>query len=158
MESISTLLNLFFFFNDTATTEIYTLSLHDALPISRCADRCARACGVEFVRRQPLERNRGRELRRAGPRDRRKPESIPRRAPVNAEPHPVLLGSPSGIFQNSARTPVDSAGRSPSFRRCVPRGDIRLPSSGDTWPAWARSCATTCRKPAWQSLRLPRAG
>src|SRR2546430_5161049 len=25
----------FFFFNDTATTEIYTLSLHDALPISR---------------------------------------------------------------------------------------------------------------------------
>ena len=26
---------LFFFFNDTATTEIYTLSLHDALPISQ---------------------------------------------------------------------------------------------------------------------------
>src|SRR2546427_12708159 len=25
--------HLFFFFNDTATTEIYTLSLHDALPI-----------------------------------------------------------------------------------------------------------------------------
>src|SRR3712207_8549305 len=28
---------LFFFFNDTATTEIYTLSLHDALPILRFA-------------------------------------------------------------------------------------------------------------------------
>src|SRR2546422_11449417 len=28
------LIFLFFFFNDTATTEIYTLSLHDALPIS----------------------------------------------------------------------------------------------------------------------------
>src|SRR3712207_8506846 len=27
---------VFFFFNDTATTEIYTLSLHDALPISDC--------------------------------------------------------------------------------------------------------------------------
>src|SRR3712207_6854451 len=27
--------SLLFFFNDTATTEIYTLSLHDALPISR---------------------------------------------------------------------------------------------------------------------------
>src|SRR5689334_24199441 len=26
---------LYFFFNDTATTEIYTLSLHDALPISK---------------------------------------------------------------------------------------------------------------------------
>src|SRR2546422_2725171 len=30
---------MFFFFNDTATTEIYTLSLHDALPISAEADR-----------------------------------------------------------------------------------------------------------------------
>src|SRR5471032_3648705 len=28
------ILPFFFFFNDTATTEIYTLSLHDALPIS----------------------------------------------------------------------------------------------------------------------------
>src|SRR2546430_7024559 len=28
----------FFFFNDTATTEIYTLSLHDALPISAVGD------------------------------------------------------------------------------------------------------------------------
>src|SRR5215203_6227933 len=30
---------LFFFFNDTATTEIYTLSLHDALPISAVGAR-----------------------------------------------------------------------------------------------------------------------
>src|SRR2546430_16902025 len=29
--------SFFFFFNDTATTEIYTLSLHDALPISQRA-------------------------------------------------------------------------------------------------------------------------
>src|SRR5688572_31561249 len=29
----------FFFFNDTATTEIYTLSLHDALPISAASRR-----------------------------------------------------------------------------------------------------------------------
>src|SRR5215216_1282050 len=28
-----------FFFNDTATTEIYTLSLHDALPTSSCGSR-----------------------------------------------------------------------------------------------------------------------
>src|SRR2546427_9518195 len=33
-----------FFFNDTATTEIYTLSLHDALPIYPCD--VARACGT----------------------------------------------------------------------------------------------------------------
>src|ERR1035437_3829920 len=31
---------LYFFFNDTATTEIYTLSLHDALPICSLASRC----------------------------------------------------------------------------------------------------------------------
>src|SRR2546429_4823758 len=31
---LSFFLFVFFFFNDTATTEIYTLSLHDALPIS----------------------------------------------------------------------------------------------------------------------------
>src|SRR2546429_9804982 len=30
----NSLFSFFFFFNDTATTEIYTLSLHDALPIS----------------------------------------------------------------------------------------------------------------------------
>src|SRR5438874_8329508 len=30
------MLFIFFFFNDTATTEIYTLSLHDALPICSC--------------------------------------------------------------------------------------------------------------------------
>src|SRR3989449_9202111 len=37
------LVSLFFFFNDTATTEIYTLSLHDALPIS--TPRRSAACG-----------------------------------------------------------------------------------------------------------------
>src|SRR2546425_5889995 len=34
---------MFFFFNDTATTEIYTLSLHDALPISARASRGCRS-------------------------------------------------------------------------------------------------------------------
>src|SRR5476649_1551371 len=37
---------LFFFFNDTATTEIYTLSLHDALPICYCniTKCCTKVC------------------------------------------------------------------------------------------------------------------
>src|SRR2546430_13575902 len=43
--------SFFFFFNDTATTEIYTLSLHDALPI--CLLRCGR------LRGQPGRRRRG---------------------------------------------------------------------------------------------------
>src|SRR6266508_3824275 len=39
VESLPSLLRVlfFFFFNDTATTEIYTLSLHDALPIAKAA-------------------------------------------------------------------------------------------------------------------------
>src|SRR5688572_31810930 len=50
----------FFFFNDTATTEIYTLSLHDALPISGGSHVCAtprvgrlQAGAYEPVRRPP---------------------------------------------------------------------------------------------------------
>src|SRR2546429_6051273 len=37
--------SFFFFFNDTATTEIYTLSLHDALPICRDGCRSRVGCG-----------------------------------------------------------------------------------------------------------------
>src|SRR5437868_14319384 len=51
----------FFFFNDTATTEIYTLSLHDALPI--CTRRPTRSC-----------RSRRRALRRPSKRARRSEE------------------------------------------------------------------------------------
>src|SRR3712207_3932611 len=39
---------LFFFFNDTATTEIYTLSLHDALPIY-AAGRPGAAMSTAFL-------------------------------------------------------------------------------------------------------------
>src|SRR3989442_13553067 len=42
----SLLLFFFFFFNDTATTEIYTLSLHDALPIWPDARRRRHALGA----------------------------------------------------------------------------------------------------------------
>src|SRR2546426_9282115 len=41
----------FFFFNDTATTEIYTLSLHDALPISRWLPWLERRPGPAAARR-----------------------------------------------------------------------------------------------------------
>jgi len=49
----------FFFFNDTATTEIYTLSLHDALPISKTRvrfkqqlqfNRCRRGGNEQTIR------------------------------------------------------------------------------------------------------------
>src|SRR3712207_7257901 len=61
---------LFFFFNDTATTEIYTLSLHDALPIYHHRHRPGRRPGG---RRRPDQRPRrpvrdaaARRSRRAG--------------------------------------------------------------------------------------------
>src|SRR2546430_17368758 len=48
----------FFFFNDTATTEIYTLSLHDALPICPVRpDRRDRDCPVSLVREGHLLRS-----------------------------------------------------------------------------------------------------
>src|SRR5690554_7759801 len=45
-------LSFFFFFNDTATTEIYTLSLHDALPISNESSRKT-PCPPAVCRRGP---------------------------------------------------------------------------------------------------------
>src|SRR5258707_7168335 len=43
------ILSSFFFFNDTATTEIYTLSLHDALPIYNYGEEIAREVGAPAV-------------------------------------------------------------------------------------------------------------
>src|SRR3712207_878522 len=45
---------LFFFFNDTATTEIYTLSLHDALPICEGQAQLVRRAAPNEVARLPL--------------------------------------------------------------------------------------------------------
>src|SRR3712207_8270054 len=47
---------MFFFFNDTATTEIYTLSLHDALPISARAPHSADLILLShfYARKPPL--------------------------------------------------------------------------------------------------------
>src|SRR6266699_5630417 len=51
----------FFFFNDTATTEIYTLSLHDALPIftrRRPARESRRSCPAPPSRRRASRKDR----------------------------------------------------------------------------------------------------
>src|SRR5436190_19595667 len=53
---------LFFFFNDTATTEIYTLSLHDALPISSSPRTTSgRSSSSTSIRRSTPERRRSEE-------------------------------------------------------------------------------------------------
>src|SRR2546430_16189531 len=47
----------FFFFNDTATTEIYTLSLHDALPIYRRLSWPSFSSRVMRARRESIRRS-----------------------------------------------------------------------------------------------------
>src|SRR3712207_1062402 len=58
-DNVALLLLFFFFFNDTATTEIYTLSLHDALPISGPGQAALLQPGVQLG--QALEAGHGRE-------------------------------------------------------------------------------------------------
>src|SRR3712207_7709214 len=71
-----------FFFNDTATTEIYTLSLHDALPISR------RRCG--------------RPLRRDGRPFRAEPDHRPARHKIPEARNPVAARRASNDFRAGA--------------------------------------------------------
>src|SRR3712207_8853818 len=54
---------MLFFFNDTATTEIYTLSLHDALPICAGTEAGSGACYVKFGVIRPGQ-NAGRNFER----------------------------------------------------------------------------------------------
>src|SRR5229473_7882409 len=58
--SHSSMFFFFFFFNDTATTEIYTLSLHDALPIFSGS----RTCALVGRRRRPTRHPRRRTVPR----------------------------------------------------------------------------------------------
>src|SRR3712207_8234055 len=48
---------MLFFFNDTATTEIYTLSLHDALPIYHPQQERGRADGPRVLAGDDVERD-----------------------------------------------------------------------------------------------------
>src|SRR5205807_10330654 len=50
---------IFFFFNDPATTEIYTLSLHDALPISRDGTGVTEPVVIAWEGESGQERRRG---------------------------------------------------------------------------------------------------
>src|SRR5258708_21251927 len=70
--------SFFFFFNDTATTEIYTLSLHDALPI--CRRSSAGACGLRSSRNSAWPRGPGAEC-----------------FPIRSEEHTSELQSPDHL-------------------------------------------------------------
>src|SRR5580698_7300506 len=92
--------SVFFFFNDTATTEIYTLSLHDALRSATCASRCLLLATAP--RRQVRRRPTSAATRGQTARNRRVADGHRRRAP------------PSG--RSEAR---DTSGR-PELLNCPP--------------------------------------
>src|SRR6266487_5851098 len=87
----------FFFFNDTATTEIYTLSLHDALPISRKTVPAPLRLLSPEVRDAPL--------RFSGPRARRR--------------HLLRAGT-AGLLRRTRTRPIDSL-HDPAARRLAAR-------------------------------------
>src|SRR5579883_3150214 len=100
----------FFFFNDTATTEIYTLSLHDALPISWWRIRRTRAPSRNELAAHPARLPRGRDAADRGrgarrghhPRARGEQLLWPRR------------WRESPIRRNSMRTARETVDRTPS--------------------------------------------
>src|SRR5256885_8802574 len=81
------LVSFFFFFNDTATTEIYTLSLHDALPISSSPARACRARISSSSRRSHLRPRRSSAFRSS---------SAPARS-ARSEEHTSELQSPCNL-------------------------------------------------------------
>src|SRR2546427_7274210 len=87
---------LVFFFNDTATTEIYTLSLHDALPISQAR---------RALRRLPARQARGLRSRR-----RALSRSHVRRHDVDARDGPgALRGDRKSTRLNSSHSQISYA-------------------------------------------------
>src|SRR2546426_12821557 len=81
--------SFFFFFNDTATTEIYTLSLHDALPIS-----CE---GAGLLREEPRHSDPPLGLRIGGGKGHLGQEGQPDPPPMRSEEHTSELQSPCNL-------------------------------------------------------------
>src|SRR5216684_3662613 len=128
----------FFFFNDTATTEIYTLSLHDALPICPCARPPP-----------PTSRKRsGSSLRDAG---RLKPH---RGCVLRA--HATVQAEGGAGWPSRARARRRKAGSSSCRARCAKRSGPRrsaFPTSSST-----RSRSTSARPSKRPSRAAPRTG
>src|SRR5256886_3446974 len=122
---------MFFFFNDTATTEIYTLSLHDALPISPgAAHRVQRDCELSLA--DPFDTDRwepenGVEMPLDGSRIRRHLPRPPPSPPATAResfrvlPYQVLHALPIGSVQKDPIRP-DELERVP-FNRIMARAE-----------------------------------
>src|SRR2546422_2632569 len=115
----------FFFFNDTATTEIYTLSLHDALPIYdvTAQDR------VERLRREAREDHSQLARRRLGPRRRGGHQAQhEQRAQGRASYHGSLLRIQNWPSLGSST----SRSQSPSRLKARTTSRIARPGNSDT--------------------------
>src|SRR3989454_4750090 len=119
----------FFFFNDTATTEIYTLSLHDALPISSLRLRACRRSKRRRPRRRPCHPPPSRlplpTLR--PPRPRPRPPSLSARSAVRASSTAPSAHGPRGSPRPSVCTSSTSpthASKATSRAPCASRGTL----------------------------------
>src|SRR5256885_5596366 len=92
------ILDFFFFFNDTATTEIYTLSLHDALPIYGGKERKGGGSEKEAKGLAPLP-----------------PGSVQAGARVRSEEHTSELQSPCNLVCRLLLEKKNSASAMRSF-------------------------------------------
>src|SRR2546426_5681634 len=139
--------SVFFFFNDTATTEIYTLSLHDALPISRAVDRCERLLQRAAAAVRAMER----VVQRGGQRRVRLPgvaaaDGLVHRAPrpdealvrLRVRGEPLVLCpragcAPTGLPRHEHRRP----GAVRRSQRDVPDRSAELAPPARDLPGWA---------------------
>src|SRR5256886_7327619 len=119
---------IYFFFNDTATTEIYTLSLHDALPISlpRVVGREARAGAyAQRVGGGAATHHRGAPRDEAAARRLRDGSGGARPVPRN--------GAPRAVLRRWRVTPHSAARVLPSWPGPAgwqPGGQARCPGAG----------------------------
>src|SRR3712207_3795621 len=100
---------MFFFFNDTATTEIYTLSLHDALPISECSKKgVSIVAGITVETCTPLTPSAASSWRSTAPRPRTACFDITYGAANGAGTRdtidPTLINSPDRWARKTGRT------------------------------------------------------
>src|SRR2546430_4427519 len=98
----------FFFFNDTATTEIYTLSLHDALPISQDASRDRLLASIRRRKPQPVTRPHLLQ-RESDPHYRRRSASKPRWRPAGGV-EPFVSQDRKSTRLNSSHSQISYAG------------------------------------------------
>src|SRR3989442_3346520 len=96
-------LHCFFFFNDTATTEIYTLSLHDALPISEAL--------------RPIFAEACHEIREIEARIKQRSEE--HTSELQSRPHLVCR-----LLLEKIKLPYQSSARQASARRLLPSPSV----------------------------------